>query len=204
MPAAERVALEAIARPIAKLYLQRATAEVKSAPSMMTLLRDVLQRGCFAMPAQDYAALRLTAMQQWVVDVAWLLQTLNERIGVCAADVLVARLTRPQQTVASGFDRIAGDVSEMVTRRTGQSTTLLGSEADTLYQRTLPQFVALLTEREIGREPRVDAPTHAAYRPWQSPESQHRLIAIGRKLQRFARRRTRNARRSAAAAAPAN
>jgi hypothetical protein len=190
MSVAERVELENFARPMMKHYVERAAREGKTAPSLMPMLRDVLLRGCFVDGSADGNSLRLTPTQQWLVNVSWLMATMNEGLGPCASGVLIARLTRRAKSEEFGFTCIAQDVSARVSREQGREVVLLATEAETLYRDALLRFVELCRERGIGREVSSASEESAMrYVPPADLRSDRALIRIGQRLQAIIQRR---------------
>ena len=96
MSAAEREALEAVARPIVGKYVERALQiedTRRSAQSMLQLVQEVLQRGCMVQFSTT-DSLRLSPTQQWMVGVEWVLQQVDVHLGPATRYVLVFRLSR--------------------------------------------------------------------------------------------------------------
>src|SRR5688500_9159741 len=95
MSAAERVALEAEARPIVSLYLERAAraSHGRAPQSIMRLVNDVLQRGVVTRPSTT-GGLRLSPEHQWLLAVEWIWQAIERELGPAARHVLILRLSR--------------------------------------------------------------------------------------------------------------
>lgn len=187
MSAALRVALENVARPIAFQYVRLVadrSANRRSAQSMTQLVQEILRRGC-AVKAPPSDGLRLGAAEQWVTNVEWILQRIDQELGQGAGYVLVLRLTRSPKTESSSFGRIADDVTKAY-RDAGVAVAIGLEDAEGLYRSALQRFVELLQERGIGRE--LTQAAEVQVRQWTEPRSQHRLIAVGQQLQRFAQR----------------
>lgn len=185
----ERTLLEAEARPVARAYERRVVeeSEGRSAQSLMPLLREILQRGCFAGGSADGASLRLTARQQWIVDLTWLLQG----IGPVTAKLMLMRLTRPQKTELASWSRICADLGLPFDER----------ETDLLYKAALCKFVLGLRDRGLGVdyaptrphnlvEPSYVDPETGRVRPLTLDENARRLIRqFDRRRLRFRRAR---------------
>lgn len=182
MSAAEREALEAVARPMVAHYVERSLLLAgirRSAQSMLQLVQDVLRRGCMVQVSPT-DGLRLSPVQQWLVDLEWVFQQMDASLGRAARHVLVFRLSRTPKTELSSFGRIARDITEA-----GHALTL--AEAEGIYRAALPLFVRTLKARGIGCDATTER-TPAPSRTWTDPSSQHRLIQIGLRLQQFAQR----------------
>lgn len=125
------------AREILRLYRRRLESqEAPSARSLLSLIEEMLRLGKYPDASPDPDSLRLTAVQQWLVNITWALK----EIGPVSAFVMQARLTRSR--VDSSWPRIAGDLE-----RAG--VDLKEPEARELFRAAVPMFVYLLRKRGI-------------------------------------------------------
>lgn len=190
MPHAERVALEAIARPIVTLFEARSRHSlVRDAQAMTRLVLEVLERGCMV-TASPSDSVPLSPVQQWLFAVTAVLRQLARELGPAAPQVMVLRLSRlSEKSARSSFKRIAGDVSDELARGGHPEIVVVFADAEALYRAALKRFVALLAERGIGTGMLDEAySVSRASNQTFDPNTRRSLIANGMALQRFAQR----------------
>lgn len=190
MPAAERVALEAKARPIVSLFAVRsldASATRRSAQAMTRVVIESLRRGCMpdASPAETVG---LSLTQQWLMKVESVLRQVGKELGVAAPYVLMLRLSRNSKKAEGCFPRITDDINAGFERSGRGCDVITWQEAEGLYRGALVRFVALLEERSIGRE--LSQTSQHVTTTTETPISERSakiLARAGRRLQALAR-----------------
>lgn len=143
----ENARREGIARDVMRVYrrVKNDETRLRSAQSMMPLIIAILRSGITPDVAPDLSSVRMSAAQQWLVSIHWILR----EIGPVSSFILEARLTRRQRSPEASYEQIAADLLARGTTSMAKGVPMSREAIQALYFSALDLFVDRLEERGL-------------------------------------------------------